>query len=195
MSSEGKNKIVMLGDSGVGKTSIVTRWVHGHHKNDQAPTIGAAYTQAKFVTEDGVSHKIQIWDTAGEEKYRSMAPIYSQGAFGGLLVFDLTNRQSLEHIKEWASCLDVNGDIPIVVAGNKCDLEDEREVEMEEAIAEVSKYGYTYFETSAQTGNGVEEAFNELIQKALQAKHKDNSSVILELQPAFENPSEGNGCC
>ena len=194
--SESRNKIIMLGDSGVGKTALVTRWIKGQYKNDQRPTIGAAYSQASF-EKDGEVHKIQVWDTAGEEKYRSMAPIYSQGAFGALIVFDLTNRESLEHIREWVNCLDTTGGIPIVVCGNKSDLEDERKVDMDEALAVVGKMGYCYFETSACTGNGVDEAFSELIQKALSERTKKESaeSVTLDSQPEFENPTERKQCC
>lgn len=191
-----RNKIIMLGDSGVGKTALVTRWVKGQYKSDQRPTIGAAYSQTTF-QKDGETHKIQVWDTAGEEKYRSMTPIYSQGAFGALIVFDVTNRESLDHIKEWVNCLDMSGGIPIVVVGNKSDLEDKRQVDMDEALARVTKMGYGYFETSAVNGNGVEEAFSELIQKALteRSKKENAESVTLEAQPNFENPTERKSCC
>ncbi|OHS93328.1 Ras-related protein Rab-22A [Tritrichomonas foetus] len=191
--SEMKNKIVMLGDSGVGKTSLVTRWIRNSYRPDQAPTIGAAYQQ-NTVEIRGEQHKIQVWDTAGEEKYRAMAPIYSQGAFGALVVFDLTRKQSMHNVVDWIKCLELNGDIPVVVAGNKSDLDSEREVTMEEAIQFVNDIGYTYFETSANNGSGVDEAFIELISQAID--HAGKETNIPETVN-FENPasSEKSGCC
>lgn len=195
MIGDGRNKIVMLGDSGVGKTALVSQWVHGKYQDGQRPTIGAAYSKAKYIF-NGEEHKIQVWDTAGEERYRSMAPIYAQGAFGALIVFDLTNRHSLEHIREWMKCLEGNGDIPIVIAGNKCDLEDGREVDMDEAMAQMEELGLEYYETSAKTGKSVDEAFQSLIQKALKMRDTiGTSSVSLEVTPRFENPTDNGGCC
>lgn len=193
--SDNRNKIVMLGDSGVGKTALVAQWVHGKYEDGQRPTIGAAYSKATIVL-DGEEHKVQIWDTAGEEKYRSMAPIYAQGASGALIVFDVTNKHSFDHITDWVKCLETNGEIPIVVAGNKCDLDGKQELDMDEVMGVMSELGYEYYETSAKTGKSVEEAFQALIQKAVKARDTIGASYVsLDVAPRFENPSEDSGCC
>jgi small GTP-binding protein len=118
-------KIVVLGNHAVGKTSLISRWYQGTFDHGQRSTIGAAFILTDFVY-NSESYKLQIWDTAGEERFQAIAPIYSQNAKGAILVFDLTQRESLEDLPGWRSCL--LEDIPIVIVGNKCDLDCARKV-------------------------------------------------------------------
>ncbi|KAH0787855.1 Ras-related protein Rab-22A [Histomonas meleagridis] len=192
MSSK-KNKIVMLGDSGVGKTSLVKRWINNTYKGDQLPTIGAAYTQ-NIVNINNESYKIQVWDTAGEEKYRSMAPIYCQGAFGAMIVFDFLVKESFDSINSWVSCLDnTGGNIPIVICGNKVDLLED-ETKLIETCQKLNEMGYTFFATSASTGTHVEEAFMELIRRAIEFR-KQESETETVVQDIQQPPEEKGGCC
>lgn len=190
-----KNKLVMLGDSGVGKTSIVGQWNKATFKEDQNPTIGAAYSQTVF-TYQGEEKKIQVWDTAGEEKYRSMAPIYSQNAFAAMLVFDLTNYESLNNILEWMNIVEPLGDIALVLVGNKEDLAEERQVSREDAIEFADRLGIPYFETSASTGYGIENAFVELLEHAFQIRDSQNSlKADTIVNVADETPAQQSSSC
>lgn len=189
-------KIVMLGDTGVGKTSLVSQWIDGTYASDQTPTIGAAYSQ-KTVNVKETSLIVQIWDTAGEEKYQAMAPIYSQNAIGALIVFDLTRKETMDHVEKWVGCLQLNGDIPIVLAGNKSDLEN-RQISLEDGIMYATKHNYKFIETSASNGSGVDEAFTELVNLAydyLQEKptHQAEKDTSVDLQS--QKPSESSSRC
>lgn len=190
-----KNKIVILGDSSVGKTALIQRWVSNDWNPNLSPTVGAAYIQRNY-DYDGKVYKIEVWDTAGEEKYRSIAPIYSKNAFGAIIVFDLTSKESMYHVQDWISCLEMNGDIPIVVAANKSDLEDSRELSLEEAMLYIQEMNLVVFETSALTGVGVDETFGHLINEAIKRrntlKEADNVAHTVNFQ---EVKTENSSCC
>ena len=147
-----KNKIVLLGDSGVGKTSLVRRWLTNSYNENQSPTIGAAFIKTTF-TFRGQENEVQVWDTAGEERFRSMAPIYAQGAFAAIFVYDRTRKDSLNNIKDWLEQIDADEKhIPYILCGNKSDILNECEVDLEEGIAFAESIGAHHFATSAVSG-------------------------------------------
>jgi small GTP-binding protein len=162
-------KVVVLGDHAVGKTSLLSRWHQGTFDLRQQSTIGAAFILTDFVY-NSESYKLQIWDTAGEERFQALAPIYSQNAKGAILVFDLTRRESLEDLPRWRSCL--LEDIPIVIVGNKCDLEHARKVMYFDGSSAAKQMGADYFEASAALGLGVEEAFRQVAEAAIKFVEK-----------------------
>jgi small GTP-binding protein len=186
-------KLVLLGDHSVGKTSLVSRWSKNTYRPDQPATIGAAFSQREMQV-NGETHKLQIWDTAGEERYQSMAPIYSQGAVGAFLVFDVTARASLEHIATWQKCLEsCDPHVCVMVVGNKADAA-ARQVTFAEGEAFAQALGYDYAETSALTGAGVEEAFVNLTERAVQARAVRAAPLALNLGGKDQAKKEG-GCC
>jgi len=125
-------KLVLLGESAVGKSSLVLRFVKGQFHEYQETTIGAAFL-TQTVTVDGVTVKFEIWDTAGQERYHSLAPMYYRGAQAAIIVYDITNRDTFERAKSWVKELDrqARKDIVIALAGNKFDLSNKRMVEVE----------------------------------------------------------------
>ncbi|XP_033126551.1 ras-related protein Rab-31-like [Anneissia japonica] len=153
-------KVVVLGQQGVGKTSIVVRYVGKIFSNAVAPTIGASYFTFKM-TVDNYRVKLQLWDTAGQERFRSMAPMYYRKTNAAFLVYDVTSYASFENIKTWVEELKMNVDSDIVmcVLGNKCDLKDARKVPKHEALNYAASIGALFFETSAMTNEGIQEAF------------------------------------
>lgn len=188
-----KNKIVMLGTSGVGKTALVTRWVESTFEPYSEPTIGASYVQTSLEVY-GKNLKVQLWDTAGQEKYRSIAPVYARGSFGAVIVFDLTSEQSFNEIPEWIKCADTGEKIPMILVGNKADLADKRKISYEQAFAYANKLGLEYHETSAVNGFGVSEAFVSLVHHAVDAREARSAGGPNDFQ-IIPDEGKSNGCC
>jgi len=156
-------KLVLLGDAGVGKSSLAQRYVTNNFKPYCETTIGASF-MSKMVTVDGVSVKCQIWDTAGQEKYHSLAPMYYRGANAAILVYDITSAKSFDRLKEWAEELMTKGpeNILLAVAGNKSDLDGKRQVPTAEARAYADRIKASFIETSAKDDVNVVELFTRL---------------------------------
>lgn len=159
-------KVVLLGDSGVGKSSIVLRFVADNFKTDAEATIGASY-MGKILQINEKMIKFNIWDTAGQERYHSLAKMYYRDANAAIMVYDITKKGSFEGLKKWHKELAEFGpkDIAIVVAGNKEDLVESEAVGPEEAQAFARSIGAIYKKTSAKTNYGVEQIFRELASK------------------------------
>eukprot|EP00538_Stauroneis_constricta_P007088 CAMPEP_0119570146 /NCGR_PEP_ID=MMETSP1352-20130426/43467_1 /TAXON_ID=265584 /ORGANISM="Stauroneis constricta, Strain CCMP1120" /LENGTH=214 /DNA_ID=CAMNT_0007619811 /DNA_START=448 /DNA_END=1093 /DNA_ORIENTATION=- len=159
-------KLVLLGDTAVGKSCLVVRFVRDEFFEFQEPTIGAAFlTQTVQLDESTV--KFEIWDTAGQERYRSLAPMYYRGASAAIVVYDITNPDSFAGAKSWVKELQRRGDpnVVIALAGNKADLEARRQVDFEEANAYANENGILHLETSAKNANNVKALFVEIAKK------------------------------
>eukprot|EP00736_Rhodelphis_marinus_P013399 Rmarinus@m.15991 len=195
-----EEKVVLLGDTGVGKSSLVLRFVTNQYKDFQESTIGASFmTKTVVVGEEAI--KFQIWDTAGQEKYHSLAPIYYRNASLAILVYDLTREASFNVLKIWVTELRTLGppDIVIAVAGNKLDLVEEdpsqRAIPYETAKAYADEIGAQYTETSAKTDANVGDLFINMAQKLPAPAPRDNSPADLRsltLQAQGNNTSK---CC
>mmetsp|Transcript_8579 Transcript_8579/g.10300 ORF Transcript_8579/g.10300 Transcript_8579/m.10300 type:complete len:328 (-) Transcript_8579:196-1179(-) len=157
-----KGKLVILGDISVGKTAIVTRCQINRFTGEQKTTIGVAFSQKTIRTDDCVC-RFDIWDSAGEERFRSINSLYYHGAGAGIVVFDVTKRSSFQSaIEYWIPHVREHGVQGMIIAlvANKCDLEASREVFQEEAAKVASLANVAYFESSAKSGRGVTEVFN-----------------------------------
>lgn len=177
-------RVVVIGEASVGKTSILNQLIdHSFYEHEQS-TVGANYQL--FVQEvDGVKIEIQIWDTAGQEKFRSLGPIYFRNSLGAVVVYDVTNRHSFDNLETWINSFqDVAGTNTVVtVVGNKCDMP-QAEVQIPESEAEkwAEMHGYEAFRTSAKTGAGVKEAFYALARQLLKnrmSKTRGRGSVSI----------------
>lgn len=161
-------KLVILGESAVGKSSLVLRFVKNTFSENQESTIGAAFL-TQTIKLEGNTLKFEFWDTAGQERYNSIAPMYYRGAHAAIVVYDVTKRESFERAKRWVTELlrNVENDIVISFIGNKIDLDESssslREVEFSEAQEYCQEAGGLLFaECSARTGQKVSEAFLEV---------------------------------
>jgi len=151
-------KVVFLGESSVGKSSIVTRFTRDEFYEFQEPTIGAAF-QTKAVRLDNCTVKMEFWDTAGQERYRSLAPMYYRGAKVAFIVYDITNKDSLNNAKSWLKEVERRGepDCLLVLLGNKLDVNNSRQVEREEVAVFSETNNIMFSEVSAKTGININE--------------------------------------
>lgn len=197
-------KCVILGHTGVGKTSMVNQYCRGTFGETTA-TIGAAFMK-KTVEMEGWSIVLQIWDTAGQERFRSMAPMYYRGAHAAVLVYDVTDRSTFEKVRGWVDELQANAtaDIVMVLAANKCDKELEpnsSSVDVEEAKAFAKEHNILGpFETSALSGKGIEDLFGLVAKKLLDAERKRQKDQEAESQRRAlrlngSGSSSKSGCC
>jgi len=155
-------KLVLVGEVGTGKSSLVLRYTDNTFLNDDVGTIGADF-KVKFINVDKKRIKLQIWDTAGQEKFRVMTSSYFGGANAVIIVFDLTDQKSLDAVEKWIkeaqSFADKSKALQFLIVGNKKDLEKERTVDKDAPRKIAEKYNALYCETSAKTGAKVDEAF------------------------------------
>jgi len=165
------SKLVLLGDAAVGKSCLVVRFAKGEFYEFQEPTIGAAF-MTQTVSQNDFVVKFEIWDTAGQERYKSLAPMYYRGAAAAVIVYDITSKESFEAAKSWVVELQ-NTDTLIALAGNKADLEGSRQINRETAEAYAREMGLLFMETSAKSGQNVNDLFHEIAKK-LPKKSKDD---------------------
>ncbi|KAI5610585.1 ras-related protein Rab-5C [Silurus asotus] len=153
-------KLVLLGESAVGKSSLVLRFVKGQFHEYQESTIGAAFL-TQTVCLDDTTVKFEIWDTAGQERYHSLAPMYYRGAQAAIVVYDITNTDTFTRAKNWVKELQrqASPNIVIALAGNKADLANKRAVDFQEAQAYADDNSLLFMETSAKTAMNVNEIF------------------------------------
>mmetsp|Transcript_28333 Transcript_28333/g.39141 ORF Transcript_28333/g.39141 Transcript_28333/m.39141 type:complete len:206 (-) Transcript_28333:139-756(-) len=166
-------KLVLLGNSGVGKSCIVLRFVRGQFDLNSKVTIGASFLSQTLALQDGNTVKFEIWDTAGQERYASLAPLYYRGASAATVVYDITNQESFQKARFWVKELQKHASPGIVIAlvGNKSDIPEKREVTFEEAQAfAISNQMAMFIETSAKTADNVNELFTS-IAKQLTGSH------------------------
>ena len=174
-------KIILIGSSGVGKSSILQRYIQKTFNDSYASTIGVDFFM-KSINIGEKPIKLQIWDTAGTEKFRSITTGYYRGADAAFVVFDLSSKTSFKAVSEWIENYykykNPDSEKNVVLIGNKVDLVDKREVTQEEAENYVKDNNIFYFETSAKEGKNIEECFNFMAEKLLeQYENKDNELV------------------
>jgi Ras-related protein Rab-18 len=162
-------KILIIGESGVGKSSLLLRFTEDTFDPEQTATIGVDF-KVKTINVDGNRAKLAIWDTAGQERFRTLTPSYYRGAQGCILVYDVSSKQSFAKLDNWLSELETYStkhEIVKMLVGNKIDKE-RREVSRDEGLRFARKYHMLFIEASAKTKEGVQCAFEELVEKILQ---------------------------
>jgi small GTP-binding protein len=153
-------KLLLIGDSGVGKTCVLFRFAEDAFNSTFISTIGIDF-KIRTIEMDGKKIKLQIWDTAGQERFRTITTAYYRGAMGIMLVYDITNEKSFDNIKNWIRNIEehATSDVEKMVLGNKCDMNDRRQVSKERGEQLAIEYGIKFMETSAKASINVEEAF------------------------------------
>ncbi|RNF04627.1 ras-related rab-4 [Trypanosoma conorhini] len=190
-------KLILVGDSGTGKSSLLHRFVEDDFSEHQAQTIGVEFG-SKIVQLAGRKVKLQIWDTAGQERYKSVTRSYYRGAVGCLIVYDITQRSTYESVPQWLNDVRqlAGKDVVVMLIGNKSDLSDGRTVQHNEASLYALENGLFHFETSAASGELVTEAFLKVAKTGLSMTAEDvntGEDRLLEL-PTERNPGGVYSC-
>lgn len=192
MINKNKNnyKLVLLGDTAVGKSCIAMRYVNDDFYEFQEPTIGAAFL-SKHITINNQEFRLDIWDTAGQERYRSLAPMYYRGAQAALVIYDITMNSSFNGAKSWIKELkSKTTNCYIVLLGNKCDLEKNRRVENDDVENFCLENNIKHILTSAKTGENVEKVFKTIIENLPEKIIIENTVIIPEV-----DSTNKKSCC
>ena len=191
-------KVLLIGDSGTGKSCLLIRFADDQFSDNYISTIGVDF-KIKTITVDGKTVKMQVWDTAGQERFRTITASYYRGSNGIILVYDVTNRDSFDHVSYWMQEVDrlAATDVCRLIVGNKSDLTDKRVVSTQEGEALAQQYGISFLETSARDNTNVDEMFTAM------AKAMRKKQGVTTDEDAGHNPialkqtkkvSAGGGC-
>jgi Ras-related protein Rab-11A len=182
-------KVVLIGDSGVGKSNLLSRFTRNEFCLESKSTIGVEFA-TRSIQVDGKTVKAQIWDTAGQERYRAITSAYYRGAVGALLVYDITKHVTYENVERWLKELRDHADsnIVIMLVGNKSDLKHLRGVSTEDAQAFSEKEGLSFIETSALEATNVEKAFQRILTEIYRIVSK---KALASEESTATGPGEG----
>ena len=183
-----KLKIVVVGDSGVGKTNLIKRFISNEFSENFKATIGVEFMSKAYRINKHL-FKVEIWDTAGQERYKSITAVYYKGAKGALIVYDTTDKSTFDDIDKWMLEIKdkTSKDIKLMIIGNKIDLKDEREVKNEEAMKKAESLGIPLMETSALDATNVKEAFCDLLKEI----YKDMKDNLNNPENKYQNEKKG----
>ena len=167
-------KVVLVGDSGVGKTNIMSKYLKNEFREDSKATVGVEFGSKQFNIQ-GHQIKAQIWDTAGQERYKAITSAYYKGAKGAIIVYDITRKNTFDSVNRWVSDISAAADkkITLLLIGNKSDLEDQRQVNKEQGEEKAKELGLAFMETSACSGENLEKAFQLMINEVYKKSQED----------------------
>ena len=189
-------KVVLIGDPGVGKSSILEHYLESDFNPHIESTVGVSF-KTKEISFPEKTVKLNLWDTAGQEKYHSLTKMYCRGAKAAILVYDITNRDSFNNLKNWHQMVSElsNENTIFAVVGNKEDLIDREAVGLDEARAFATKINATYKKTSAKNGVGIEELFRAITCKVFPELEtsRAQSTIILDKSPVYKTNKKS--CC
>lgn len=192
-------KLLLIGDSGVGKSCLLLRFADDSYQDSYISTIGVDF-KIRTVEQDGKTIKLQIWDTAGQERFRTITSSYYRGAHGIIIVYDITDQGSFNNVKQWLSEINryASGNVNKLLVGNKCDLAANRAVPYEIAKAFADEMGIPFLETSAKDATNVEQAFmimaaaiKDRMASQPETGTRKHATVHLQGQPVGQKSS----CC
>ena len=194
-------KIILIGDSSVGKTNLLTRFVKNEFNSNSKPTIGVDFF-SKTLQVDKKWIKAQIWDTAGQERYKAFSSAYYNGSHGAIIAYDITNSETFDNVKTWINELKNHLDfskLVVMIVGNKTDLENMRQVTEEQGRSLAQEYDFFFMETSAMknSANEVTKAFTVIIEEILNRNPntKDKKDVKVQQTKVDVNEKKEGGCC
>ena len=192
-------KLLLIGDSGVGKSCLLLRFADDTYTESYISTIGVDF-KIRTIELDGKTIKLQIWDTAGQERFRTITSSYYRGAHGIIVVFDVTDQESFNNVKQWLHEIDryACANVKKLLVGNKCDLASKRAVPTEQAQEFADSLGIQYLETSAKNSTNVEKAFTTMagqIRKWMQTQPTPAAQTKVNISKGQQIDTKGGGGC
>ena len=193
-------KLLLIGDSGVGKSCLLLRFADDTYTESYISTIGVDF-KIRTIELDGKTIKLQVWDTAGQERFRTITSSYYRGAHGIIVVYDVTDQESFNNVKQWLQEIDRYAceNVDKLLVGNKCDLTDKKVVEYTSAKAYADQLGISFLETSAKNATNVEEAFMTM---SAEIKNRVGPSAAAQPGPdgfvigsKLVEANKAGGCC
>lgn len=186
-------KLLLIGDSGVGKTSILFKFSEDTFSPAFISTIGIDF-KIRTIEVDGKRIKLQVWDTAGQERFRTITTAYYRGAMGIMLVYDVSNTKSFENISNWIRNIEMHAtqDVELMILGNKCDIADKRQVSKERGEQLALQHSIKFMETSAKANINIEESFTTLSRdiKLKMEKRLEDTNLNRGYQLGKDDPSK-----
>ncbi len=169
-------KVILIGDSSVGKTNIMSKYLKNQFNENSKATVGVEFGSKLFKL-NGHNIKAQIWDTAGQEKYKAITGAYYKGSKGAFVVYDITRKETFESVDKWINDLKSSGDpkLIIIIIGNKCDLEEKREILKEQGEEKAKSFGCAFLETSALSGDNIDKGFEMMISEIFKKYGNDSN--------------------
>ena len=198
MTDELVYKVLLLGDSSVGKTCFLLRYCDKSFQEAHLSTIGLDYRLKSMTLQNDKNIKLQIWDTAGQDRFRAITKNYYKGANGIILIYDVTNKQSYENVKNWLTQIkeEATPNVIIYLAGNKIDVEeDQRVITTEDGQKIADEYKLPFKETSAKNGINVNEIFQELVEKIDEVFSKLEVPKSDQKNKLYDGKSKKRACC
>jgi small GTP-binding protein len=189
-------KIITLGDSHVGKSSLIVKYIDNKFSNSYVSTIGYDLKLKDVNLKNGDNVRLTVFDTAGQERFKSLAKNFIRKANGILLVYDISERLSFKNIENWMESIRENSDrLPTILIGNKSDLNDERTVSFEEGNQKANEYGCPFYETSCKNGDNVNKCFIELAELVYEKIGKKSSQNDRQTLTKNSSKSKKKRCC
>ena len=195
-----KIRLMLIGDSNVGKTSIIKRYCNNQFSPSYISTVGIDF-ETKYLRLNGKIINLQIWDTAGQERYKVLAKNYYKNSDGFIIVYDITDKKSFNNVANWITQIkdSASENVKCVLLGNKCDLEELRQVDINQGKDLANNYHLKFYETSAQKGNNIQKVFNDLVKGFLNddnfVNDSERSSISTEQRNLRRARNQKKKCC
>ena len=197
MNEEAVYKVLLLGDSTVGKTCFLVQFAEKIFNEQHITTVGLDYRLKEMKLKSGKSVKLQIWDTAGQDRFRAITKNYYKGANGIIVIYDVTNIKSYENVKTWISQIreSASANVIVYIVGNKIDKKEERKVSEEDGKKLADEYGFPFVETSAKDGININETFEDLVEKIDTIFSKLEANNSGKKKNKLYQGKKQSGCC
>ena len=197
MSEDCVYKVLLLGDTTVGKTCFLMKYTDKTFQEGHISTIGLDYRLKSMVLKSGKNIKLQIWDTAGQDRFRAITKNYYKGANGIILIYDVTSQKTFDNVKNWVTQIreEASKNVIVYLCGNKIDQKEYRVINNEDGVKIAQEFGFSFYETSAKEGININETFEDLVEKIDSVYSKLDMKIKKTKKNKLFNGKNRNNCC